>query len=317
MAQGHVRRRGGQPSQRLGESGGILLRESALGRGCERRRADPVPAVALCREPLEQPLGSLFHAPVLGEPARELLGRLLRLQRLELGRLVREQAARLQLQERRDEDEELAAGIEIDLVALGQALEEGEDDRGDVDLARLERVLQEQRQEKVERPFEGVEIELELSHEGRLHTRRLATGPDGYTAGAVTTKGEEMLGDYPVHVVLLSLDLAATRRFYNEQLGLEILDENEEAITFRCGGGSAIAVTKSTVGTADEQTQAGWFVPDLSHELAELRSRGVEIQEYDLPGLKTENGVADLGFALAAWVVDPHGNALAILELKG
>ena len=47
-----------------------------------------------------------------------------------------------------------------------------------------------------------------------------------------------MLGDYPVHVVLLSLDLAATRRFYHDQLGLEILDESDEAITFRCGGGA-------------------------------------------------------------------------------
>ena len=125
-----------------------------------------------------------------------------------------------------------------------------------------------------------------------------------------------MLGDYPVHVVLLSLDLEETRRFYHDQLRLEILSESEEAITFRCGGGSAIAVTKSTVGTADEQTQAGWFVPDLARELLELRSSGVEIQEYDLPGLKTEDGVADLGFAIAAWVVDPHGNALGILQLK-
>jgi catechol-2,3-dioxygenase len=125
-----------------------------------------------------------------------------------------------------------------------------------------------------------------------------------------------MLGDYPVHVVLLSLDLAQTRRFYHDQLGLEILNESKDAITFGCGGESTIAVTKSTVGTADEQTQAGWFVPDLAHELAELRSRGVEVQEYDLPELKTENGVADLGFALAAWIVDPHGNALGILQLK-
>jgi catechol-2,3-dioxygenase len=126
-----------------------------------------------------------------------------------------------------------------------------------------------------------------------------------------------MLGDHPVHVVLLSLDLAETRRFYHDQLGLEILDENDAAITFRCGGESSIAVTKSTVGTADEQTQAGWFVPDLARELAELRSRDVEIQEYDTPDLKTADGVADLGFALAAWIVDPHGNALGILQLKG
>jgi hypothetical protein len=40
----------------------------------------------------------------------------------------------------------------------------------------------------------------------------------------------------------------------------------------------------------------------------------VEIQEYDLPGLKTVDGVADLGFALIAWIVDPHGNALAIIQ---
>ena len=115
-----------------------------------------------------------------------------------------------------------------------------------------------------------------------------------------------MLGEHPVHVVLLSLDLAETKAFYHDRLGLEILDANEEAITFKCGGQSSIAVTKSTVGTSDEQTQAGWFVPDLDAELAELRSRG----------LKTIDGVADLGFALAAWIVDPHKNALGILQLK-
>jgi hypothetical protein len=76
-------------------------------------------------------------------------------------------------------------------------------------------------------------------------------------------------------------------------------------------------VTKSTVGTADEQTQAGWFVTDLESEIAELRSRGVQIQEYDTPDLRTVDGIADLGFATAAWIVDPHGNALGILQLKG
>ena len=124
-----------------------------------------------------------------------------------------------------------------------------------------------------------------------------------------------MLGDYPVHVVLLSRDLAETRAFYHDQLGLEILDENSEAITFRSGS-TQLAVTKSTTGTADEQTQAGWHVDDLESELRELRERGVEIQEYDLPGLKTVDGIADIGFAHAAWIVDPHGNALGILQLK-
>ena len=125
-----------------------------------------------------------------------------------------------------------------------------------------------------------------------------------------------MLGDHPIDVVLLATDLESSKQFYAGKLGLEILNESEEEIVYKCGGDSQLAVTKSTTGTADEQTQAGWRVDDLAAELAELRSRGVEIQEYDLPGLKTVDGVADEGFALTAWIVDPHRNALAIVQLK-
>ena len=75
-------------------------------------------------------------------------------------------------------------------------------------------------------------------------------------------------------------------------------------------------MTKSTVGTADEQTQVSWQVPDLRAEVAELRSRGVKVEDYDLPGLKTEDGIADLGFAWMAWIVDPGRNALAIMQFK-
>jgi catechol 2,3-dioxygenase-like lactoylglutathione lyase family enzyme len=125
-----------------------------------------------------------------------------------------------------------------------------------------------------------------------------------------------MLGDHPIDVVLLATDIETSKQFYAGKLGLEILNESEEAIVYKCGGDSQLSVTKSTTGTADEQTQAGWRVTDLNAELAELRSRGVEIQGYDMPGLRTVDGVADLGFALMAWIVDPHRNALAILQLK-
>ena len=127
-----------------------------------------------------------------------------------------------------------------------------------------------------------------------------------------------MLGEHPIDVVLLATDLESSKEFYAGKLGLEILNESEEAISYKCGGDSQLAVTKSTAGTADEQTQARWRVKDLEAELAELRSRGVEIQEYDMPemGLKTVDGVADLGFALTAWIIDPHRNALSIMQLK-
>jgi predicted enzyme related to lactoylglutathione lyase len=125
-----------------------------------------------------------------------------------------------------------------------------------------------------------------------------------------------MLGDSPISPVLLSMDLAATRRFYHEQIGLEIIRESEEEIAFRCGGGTQLAVTKSTTGTADEQTQVSWDVPDIRAEVADLRSRGVKVEEYDMPGLKTVDGIADIGFAWMAWIIDPGKNALAIMEVK-
>ena len=126
-----------------------------------------------------------------------------------------------------------------------------------------------------------------------------------------------MLGDHPITPVLLAKDLAAARNFYHEKLGLEILNENDAEIEFKCGGGTHVEVTKSTVGTADEQTQAAWQVPDIRSEVAELRARGVKVENYDLPGLKTDDGVADIGFAWVAWIVDPGKNALGILQLKG
>lgn len=125
-----------------------------------------------------------------------------------------------------------------------------------------------------------------------------------------------MLGDSRVHPVLLSMDLGQTRAFYHDKLGLEILVENEGAVEFRCGGGTKLVVTKSTTGTADSQTQIGWEVDDLRAELDELRSRGVTIETYDLPELKTDDGIADLGFAWMAWIIDPGKNALGIMQVK-
>ena len=125
-----------------------------------------------------------------------------------------------------------------------------------------------------------------------------------------------MLGEHPITPVLLVKDLAAAREFYHDRLGLEILTENENATVFACGGGTHLDVTKSTVGTADKQTQASWQVTDIRAEVAELRARGVKVEDYDMPGLKTEDGIADLGFAWAAWIIDPGKNALSILQLK-
>ena len=127
-----------------------------------------------------------------------------------------------------------------------------------------------------------------------------------------------MLSDHPVFPILLSTDLAASRTFYRDVLGLEILREDaDDRIVFRCGGGTQLVVTLSTVGTTDTQTQMAWRVPDLPAAIADLRSRGVQIEEYTTPDPVTNDGIADMGHSLAAWFLDPSRNVLALVQPKG
>jgi catechol-2,3-dioxygenase len=111
--------------------------------------------------------------------------------------------------------------------------------------------------------------------------------------------------------------LGVAREFYGDRIGLEVLLESDEFLTFGCGGDSRLVVTLSASATSEPQTKASSRVSDLAAEVSELRSRGVELEEYDEPGLKTVDGIADVGFALAAWWVDPHGNSLGLLQFKG
>jgi catechol 2,3-dioxygenase-like lactoylglutathione lyase family enzyme len=127
-----------------------------------------------------------------------------------------------------------------------------------------------------------------------------------------------ILSDTTVFPILLSMDLDASRTFYHDVLGLEILREDAgDRIVFRCGGGTQLAVTLSTVGTSDSQTQLAWRVPDIHAAVAELRTRGVRIEEYQAPDPVTVDGIADMGHSWAAWFIDPDMNVLAVVEPKG
>src|SRR5215469_14209128 len=67
-------------------------------------------------------------------------------------------------------------------------------------------------------------------------------------------------------------------------------------------------------GTAQHQL-AAWAVEDLAAEVAELRARGVEFEEYDEPGLRTVDGIAVTPVGKAAWFKDSEGNMLTITQL--
>jgi catechol 2,3-dioxygenase-like lactoylglutathione lyase family enzyme len=126
-----------------------------------------------------------------------------------------------------------------------------------------------------------------------------------------------MLSDHPVFPILLSRNLDDSRRFYHTVLGLPIVREDRgDRIVFGAGGGTQLVVTLSTVGTKDTQTQLAWRVPDIGQAIADLRERGVRVEEYAAPDPVTRDGVADMGHSWAAWFVDPSGNVLAVVQPK-
>jgi catechol 2,3-dioxygenase-like lactoylglutathione lyase family enzyme len=125
-----------------------------------------------------------------------------------------------------------------------------------------------------------------------------------------------MLEQAEIAAIVPVSDVDAAVRFYGDSLGLPLTErrdtipENPEA-EFRAGDGTLL-VYRSTGAGQSRHTVAGFRVGDLDATVAGLRERGVVFEEYDLPDLKTEGGIATVGDVRAAWFRDPDGNILAV-----
>jgi len=110
-------------------------------------------------------------------------------------------------------------------------------------------------------------------------------------------------------------DLARARAWYADKLGLTTGQEEAEALLYRSGEDRLFLLFSSPgAGTAQHQL-AAWVVEDLEAEVAELRGRGVEFEEYDQPGLRTVDGIAVTPVGKAAWFKDSEGNVLTMTQL--
>jgi len=109
--------------------------------------------------------------------------------------------------------------------------------------------------------------------------------------------------------------LARARAWYADKLGLTTGQEEPEALLYRSGEDRLFLLFSSPgAGTAQHQL-AAWVVEDLEAEVAELRGRGVEFEEYDQPGLRTVDGIAVTPVGKAAWFKDSEGNVLTMTQL--
>lgn len=127
-----------------------------------------------------------------------------------------------------------------------------------------------------------------------------------------------MLSDMRVVCTLPAKDMERAKAFYKEKLDLSPTREAPEGVSYECGGGTGFMLFTSQGESRGDFTQMGFEVPDLRKAVAELKDNGVTFEQYDFPGLKTdEDGIATVGEELAAWFKDSEGNMIAISEMTG
>jgi predicted enzyme related to lactoylglutathione lyase len=123
-----------------------------------------------------------------------------------------------------------------------------------------------------------------------------------------------MLKKAPIVPYIPARDVARARKFYEEKVGLVPREEIAGGVVYECGDRSWVFLYPSAGAGTSKASQAFWQVNDVEAEVAELRARGVVFEEYDMPGIKTVNGIATTGSGKAAWFKDTEGNILAVIQ---
>lgn len=126
-----------------------------------------------------------------------------------------------------------------------------------------------------------------------------------------------MLNARKVAARLPAKDLDRARAWYAEKLGLEPAEERPGGLRYVVGG-CEFALFASAGESDGSFTQLGFEVADLKATVAELRRRGVVIEEYDEGQLRTEGGIATIDGnypskgkgEYGAWFRDCEGNML-------
>jgi catechol 2,3-dioxygenase-like lactoylglutathione lyase family enzyme len=127
------------------------------------------------------------------------------------------------------------------------------------------------------------------------------------------------LADARTEARLPALDLPRARRWYADKLGLHPAEERAGGLRYETAAGG-FCLFQSSGESPGSFTQLALSVDDLRQEVGELRQRGVSFPDYDLPGIRTSGGIAEIEGnypskgtgELAAWFHDSEGNLIGL-----
>ncbi len=114
-------------------------------------------------------------------------------------------------------------------------------------------------------------------------------------------------------------DMGVIKKFYGETLGIEV-KETKEGLELRfAGGGIPVFIYHSEDYHAPEHTVLNFLVADVEKTIDELNAKGIHMEQYDLPGMKTDakgilRGDGSIGPKAIAWFKDPAEHIIAIMQ---
>jgi catechol 2,3-dioxygenase-like lactoylglutathione lyase family enzyme len=125
-----------------------------------------------------------------------------------------------------------------------------------------------------------------------------------------------MLGNLNVCAVLAVKDLQKAKEFYEGKLELKAKDgEDPGGIFYVCGGNTGVFVYESQFAGTNQATAAAWSADNIEEVVADLKSKGVTFEQYDMPQVERQGDIHVMGKLKAAWFKDPDGNILNVTNM--
>ncbi len=125
-----------------------------------------------------------------------------------------------------------------------------------------------------------------------------------------------MLGGADSAATIPVKDLEQAKKFYGETLGLKAEKETPNGIVF-ASGNTKVFVYKTELAGTNKATTAGWITDEVESIASDLKSKGVTLEHYDLPGVSLDGDIHKMGDLKAIWFKDPDGNILSVSTSMG
>ncbi len=125
-----------------------------------------------------------------------------------------------------------------------------------------------------------------------------------------------MLKDRSSSAIVAVSDLSRARVFYEETLGLTLIDGEADSgvLVFRTGETQLTVYRSEFAGTNKANAVTFAMKGDIVEVVEDLRGKGVTFEHYPEMGMTLNGDIHEAGAMKLVWFKDPDGNILHLIE---